>query len=274
MKKTVLTLLLALLFAGCTPQATVPQCPKTPALTSKQLNTYSYDALKHVATLLQEERKDMDAFDGFISAMKITVNNYAAMIKSSVYISNIVRYIPLPYAGEVSNTTKLISKTALNLGGAADALAQYKKSSASFLEKFAKIDASKADETNTQDLAALATFADTQLLSDAQNLEIALEKISSSTTMMAATTQAIADALDTTGDYFASAKSFVGFSKEPAQSSDKIKIDENKNSINAKIIQLNQKIKLLEHSAQNSAHYIKKAHIYSDLSLQLTQEKL
>lgn len=270
MKKTVLIFVLALLFAGCTPQAQ-PPCPKTATLTTTQLNAYSYEAMSHVATLLKENRKDVDSFDSFISAMKITVSNYADMIKSSVYISNIVRYIPLPYAGEVSNTTKLISKTALNLNGAADALDRYKKSSALFLEKFALLN---AKEPNTADLAALATFADTQLLHDAQNLEISLEKISSSTSMMAATTQAISDALDTTGDYFASMKSFVGYQKESKQSGDKTKVNENKNSINAKITQLNQKIKVLEHSAQNSARYIEKAHIYSDLSLQLTQEKL
>ena len=273
MKHSFVILALALFFAGCTPQATLPQTqtesPKTPSLTSAQLNSYSYDALLHVATLLKENRKDIDAFDGFISAMKVTVNNYSDMIKSSVYISNIVRYIPLPYAGEVSNTTKLISKTALNLNGAADALDRYKKSSALFLEKFEKINATHA---NTADLAALATFADTQLLRDAHDLEIALEKISSSTSMMAATTQAISDALETTGDYLGNIKSFVGFNKETTLPSDKTKLTENKNSINAKITQLNQKINILEHSAQNSARYIAKARIYSDLSLELKHQ--
>jgi hypothetical protein len=173
----------------------------------------------------------------------------------------------------VSNTTKLISKTALNLNGAADALDRYKKSSAIFLETFAKINPTNP---STVDLASLATFADTQLLRDAHDLEIASQKISSSTTMMAATTQAISDALDTTGDYLHSMKSFVGFSqnKETTSISDKTKLTENKNSINARITQLNQKIKVLEHSAENSHLYIEKARIYSDLSMRLTQGKL
>lgn len=277
MKLSLIVLVLAIFFGGCTPQATLPQTqvpsPKEPTLTSAKLNSYSYDALLHVATLLQENKKDIDAFDGFISAMKVTVSNYSDMIKSSVYISNVVRYIPLPYAGEVSNTTKLISKTALNLNGAADALDRYKKSSAIFLETFAKLNPTNP---NTADLVSLATFADTQLLRDAHDLEIASQKISSSTAMMAATTQAISDALDTTGDYLHSMKSFVGFSqnKETTSVSDKTKVTENKNSINAKITQLNQKIKVLENSAQNSHLYIEKARIYSDLSMKLTQGKL
>jgi hypothetical protein len=91
--------------------------------------------------------------------------------------------------------------------------------------------------------------------------------------MMAATTQSIADALDTTGNYFSQAKNYVGFSKAPetASTSDKTKVNENRNSINAKMIQLNQKITLLEHSADTNRLNIEKARIYTDLAVQLSQ---
>jgi hypothetical protein len=269
MKQSILIAMTVLLFTGCMPQST-PQPPQAACLNSAQLSNYGYDSLARVANLLREDKKNIDTFDGFISAMKVTVNNYATMIKSSVYISNVVRFLPIPYAGEISNTTKLISKTALHLSVAADALDHYKKSSASFLDSFNKLSPNAAPPA---ELARLATFADSVLLRDARNLQVSLKQISESTGMMAATTQSIADALDTTGNYFSQAKSYVGFSKTSvtASASDKTKVNENRNSINARMIQLNQKITLLEQSGDTNRLNIEKARIYTDLAVQLNQ---
>jgi hypothetical protein len=266
MKKILLITAAAFTFMGCTPQNT-PE-PTKACVSAQQLDTYSYQALSNIATLLREDKKNIDAFDGFMGAMKLTVNSYSEMIKSSVYISNVVKFLPIPYAGEISNTTKLISKTALDLNGASESLDRYKKSSASFLESFSKLDPKNASST---ELAKLATFADTKLLKDAQDLELSLHKISDSTAMMAATTQSISDALDTTGNYLNHAKSLVGFSQDQsASSTDKTKVTQNKNSINTKMAQLNQKIASLQHSADSYRLNIEKARIYSDLSVGLS----
>lgn len=266
MKQILFIAVTAFTFIGCTPQNT-PE-PTKGCLTQQQLNRYSYEALSNVAALLREDKKNIDTFDGFIGAMKLTVNNYSDMIKSSVYISNVVRFLPIPYSGEISNTTKLISKTALDLNGASEALDRYKKSSTDFLDTFGKLDPKTA---TSLELANLASYADTKLLKDAQNLELSLHKISESTTVMAATAQSISDALDTTGGYLSHAKSLVGFSTQQDTSSlDKTKVAQSKNSISTKILQLNQKVSALEHSADSYRLNIEKAHIYSDLSLGLS----
>ena len=268
MKKTIFLAMAVLLFWGCTPQVATPS---RACLSSTQLSAYGYDSLARVANLLREDKKNIDTFDGFIGAMKVTVHNYADMIKSSVYISNVVRFLPIPYAGEISNTTKLISKTALHLNVAADALDRYKKSSASFLDSFEKLNPATAKPA---DLAKLAAFADSQLLHDAQELELALQQISSSTATMAATTQSISNALETTGNYVNNVKSFVGFSQTSAttiSSSDKVKVHESQNSINTKMLLLNQKIVALEHSADTYRLNIEKARIYTELAVQLDQ---
>lgn len=269
MKQSILIAMAILLFAGCTPQPT-PQQAQAPCITRAQLNSYSYDSLARVANSLREDKKNIDTFDGLIGAMKVTVHNYADMIKSSITISNVVKFLPIPYAGEISNTTKLISKSALHLNVATDALDRYKKSAAAFLDSFEKLNPATAQPA---DLARLATFADSVLVHDARDLQVSLKQISASTEMMAATTQSIANALDTTGNYFNQAKSFVGFSKgtQTASASDKTKVTENKNSMNARMIQLNQKIALLQHSADTNRLNIEKAHIFTDLALQLDQ---
>ena len=233
-----------------------------------QLNSYSYEQLSKVAKLLREEKKNFESFEGFIATMKTTVDDYSQMVKSSIYISNVVRFLPVPYAGEVASSAKLISKTVLNLGGAASALNRYKKSSENFLERFEKLD---RNNLKTEEIARLAQFADTKLLSDAGELRLALREISESTAAMAAMTQGIADALETTGGYVNQAKNFVGFSP---QTDDKAKVAASRTSINARMAQLNQKIASLENSAQLHRHSIVKARIYSELALEVEKKDL
>ncbi|HEX5330345.1 hypothetical protein [Sulfuricurvum sp.] len=263
MKRSIILALGLAMFGGCAQQPTTPPAQKA-CMNAAQLNGYGYDHLEKVAKLLREDKKNIESFELFINAMKGTVDNYADMIKSSVYISNVVRFLPIPYAGEVSNTTKLISKTVLNLGGAASALNKYKNSSDTFLANFDKLNRSNVSGA---EISKLAVYADTKLLGDARELENALKDISSSTEMMAATTQSIADALDTTGNYVNQAKSFVGLSQPSGD--DKSKVVQNRNSINARIGQLNQKIASLEKSGESHRYNIAKARIYSELSVQL-----
>lgn len=252
------------LFTGCVSQPSVQ--PQQKCMSAHQLNLYGYDHLEKVAKLLREDKKNIESFEMFISVMKGTVDGYANMIKSSVYISNVVRFLPIPYAGEVSNTTKLISKTVLNLGGAASTLNRYKNTTNTFLADFDKIDKTNVKAT---EIAKLALYADTKLLADANNLEAALKEISASTTMMAATTQSIADALDTTSGYMNQAKGLVGIGQQSNSSDEKNKVAQSRNSINDRMIQLNQKIILLEKSGESHRFNIAKAHIYADLAVEL-----
>jgi len=264
MKAFIIYLLAIVILGGCVPQPSVTS-PKV-CMNSAQLNIYSYEHLSRVAKLLRDDKKNFASFEGFISTLKGSVDGYAQMIKSSVYISNVVRYLPIPYAGEVSNTTKLISKTVLNLGGAAASLDRYKKSSEFFLESFDNLSPinSKASE-----IAKVAIYADTKLLADANDLQMALREISASTSMMAATTQSIADTLDVTSGYLNQARNWAGLSQPSGD--DTLKVSQNHNSMNARIGQLNQKIMALENSGQLHRLNIEKARIYAELALQLEQ---
>jgi PBP1b-binding outer membrane lipoprotein LpoB len=262
MKQFIISLLAILFLEGCMSQPSTTS-PKS-CINTAQLNSYSYEYLSRVAKLLREDKKNLESFEGFINVLKGTVDSYSQMIKSSVYISNVVRYLPIPYAGEVSNTTKLISKTVLNLGGAAGALNRYKKSSDIFLENFDKLSPTNA---KASEISKLAIYADTKLLVDAYDLQMALREISSSTAMMAATTQSISDTLDATSGYLNQAKNWAGLS-QPA-GDDNTKVLQNHNSMNARVGQLNQKITSLGNSAENYRLNIEKARIYSELALQL-----
>ncbi|MFZ5374466.1 MAG: hypothetical protein ACOZBX_02860 [Campylobacterota bacterium] len=265
-KRTAVVVAALIAFGGCVPQPEVHKAAEQKCMSAAQLNMYSYDHLARTAKLLREDKKNIESFEGFIQTMKGAVDDYSRMIKSSIYISNVVRFLPVPYAGEVSSSAKLVSKTVLNLGGAASALDRYQKSTDSYLAAFDKLDPQTA---SSAEIVKLARFADTRLLEDADNLQVTLRDISESTAALAATTQSIADALDVGSGYVNQVKNLVGMSPE---NTDKVHVAENRHSINARMTQLNQKISLLENSARTHRDNIAKARIYSDLALE-TQKR-
>ncbi|MGD9969620.1 MAG: hypothetical protein AB7S65_04135 [Sulfuricurvum sp.] len=252
----------ALLIAGCAPQ---PQQPSNVACyTSQQLNTSSYDYLAKVADSLREDTKNMDDFSLFINGMKGSIEGYSGVIKSSTYLTNAIRFLPIPYAGEVSTGTKIVAGTLVNLNSAASALDRYRKSSSAFLSDFAKLDRNSA---KAADLARLSSYADTKVLADQRALKTSLQDISTSASAVAAAAQALSNAVDTTGEYVNSAKSYIGLSSNASK--EKTQIDESKNSIKSRLQQMSRKISSLENSAENNRQNIAKARIYADLALEL-----
>lgn len=260
-----LLLLLALLITGCTAPQPVPVAPAN-CISSTQLTAYSYDYLARVSTGMRADARNLEDFGRFIAATKGTVNDYSNTIQSSAYLSNAVRYLPIPYAGEISNVTKLVANSVIHLNAAGVALDRYKKSNASFLAAYDKLNRTSATPA---ELAKLSAYADTTVMSDARELQSALQKISSSTAMMAATAQSFTNALDTTGGYLNQAKSFVGL--QPG-TTDKVKVSESRDSFNAKLAQLNQKIASLENSADTHSQNIAKARTYAELAMQVQKQ--
>ena len=263
MKHTLLFILIVFIFSGCT-TAPTPSVQKS-CINAEKLNTYGFNHLEQVAKVLREEKQNNKSFEISMFLLSKTVTEYSDMFKSSAQISNVARFLPIPYAGEVCTTTKLISKSALNLGQAANAFNQYKLSSNTFLDEFEKLNRTTATSV---EISKLAVYGDTKLLSDARNLEVSLKEISASTAAMASTMQCITDALETTNGYVNNMKNYVARNNE-VNAEDKGKVVKNRSSMITALTQLNQKIGLLEKSGQAYRYNIAKARVFSELALEL-----
>jgi hypothetical protein len=266
LKHSLLFLLIVFIFSGCTTTAPTPTVQKS-CINTEKLNVYGFNHLEQVAKALREEKQNNKSFEISMFLLSKTVTEYSDMFKSSVQISNVARFIPIPYAGEVCTTTKLISKTALNLGNAANAFNQYKLSSNIFLDEFEKLDRKTA---TSAEIAKLALYGDTKLLLDARNLELSLQAISSSTATMASTMQSISEALETTNGYVNHMKHYVGMNNE-VSADDKGKVVKNRSSMITALTQLNQKVGFLEKSGQVYRYNIAKARVFSELALELAK---
>lgn len=264
MKFSLLIIGIVFLFSGCTP---TPSVTAKSCINSEMLNAYGFNHLEQVAKVLREEKQNAKSFEMSMYLLNKTVNEHTEMIKSSSQISNVARFLPIPYAGEVCTATKLISNTALNLGLSAAAFNKYKTSSNTFLEEFDKMNRSTA---TARDISKLAVYADTKLLSDSKNLENSLQEISASVSAMACTMQSISDTFDTTSGYMHQMKNYVGIKNE-VSAEDKGKLAKNHTSMITALTQLNQKIGLLEKSGQSYRYNIAKARVYSELALELSK---
>lgn len=270
MKHSSLFFVIVLLFSGCTTittNTTITPSVQKPCINVEKLNIYGYNHLEQVAKALREEKQNNKSFEISMFLLSKTVSEYSDMFKSSVQISNVARFIPIPYAGEVCSTTKLISKSALHLGEAANAFNQYKLSSNTFLDEFDKLDRKTA---TSAEISKLAVYGDTKLLSDARSLELSLKEISSTTATMSSTMQSISEALETTNGYVNHMKNYVGINNE-VSADDKGKVVKNRTSMMTAVTQLNQKIGILEKSGQVYRYNIAKARVYSELSLELAK---
>ena len=114
-------------FGGCTQQP-------TSCISKQELVSKSYNELSLVAKSIKEQEKAMDDFAPFISIMKNYISDYSKTIEASIYLSNALRVLPIPYAGEISSATKLVSSSLVNLNNTATALHKYRESSAIFLK--------------------------------------------------------------------------------------------------------------------------------------------
>lgn len=256
---------IALIFGGCT-TAPTPAAQK-PCINAEKLNIYGLNHLELVAKTLREEKQNNKSFEISMFLLNKTLNEYSDLFKSSAQISNVARFLPIPYAGEVCSTTKLISKTALNLAQAATAFNQYKASSNMFLDEFDKLNRNTA---TSAEISRLAVYGDTKLLADAKNLELSLKDISESTATMAATMQSISEALNKTSGYVNQMKNYVGVDND-ASVEDKGKVVKNRASMMSALSGLNQKIGLLEKSGQAYRYNIAKARAFSELALELNK---
>lgn len=266
MKLSLFFILTMLLFTGCnttpTPQGQLKSCINT-----DKLNAYGFNHLEQVAKTLREEKQNAKSFEMSMFLLNKTVNEHTEMLKSSAQISNVARFLPIPYAGEVCTTAKLISKTALNLGLAATAFNEYKTSSNTFLDEFDKLNRTTA---TAADISKLAVYGDTKLIADAKNLELSLKEISASTATMTTTMQSISEAMESTNGYVNQMKNYVGMNKE-ASADDKGKLAKNRTSMLAAMTQMNQKIAILEKSGQSYRYNIAKARVFSELALELSK---
>ena len=255
-----LFLVFILLFlGGCTNQQPT-LCISQEALLSK-----SHTELSLVAQSIKEQEKAMEDFATFIEIMKEYVSDYSKTIETSAYLSNLLRVLPIPYAGEVSNATKLVASNLVTLNNTATALRKYKESSSIFLNQYNQLGTNPIP----QKLVQLARYGDNTLITDALYLEGNMEQIAKTTEGILLISHIITTASSTTLAYLEKAKSFLG-NKQEISIEEKNRLTQSKNSFQSNLVELNKGILMLKNSGMIHRQTISKAKVIAELAIEIT----
>lgn len=261
-----LFLVLVVFFSqGCVQQ------PTTPCISKQELVSKSHNEITIIAKSIQEQEKAMEDFATFIGIMKSYVSDYSKTIEASAYLSNVLRVLPIPYAGEVSNATKLVSSSLVNLNNTATALHKYRESSAVFLKKYHQLE----QNPTPKGLSDLSFYADNTLIIDALNLEGNMEQISQTTEGLVTVTQIVSQTSSTALNYLGKAKSLLGNDEDTTLSlKEQNVIDKSKDGFKSNLAQLNTHIKMLKNSAMIYRQGIAKARVISDLAVEIEKREM
>lgn len=247
----------ALFIQGCQQQPNL-------CISEKELVAKSYGELTLVAKSIKEQEKSMNEFATFIDIMKNYVSDYSKTIEASAYLSNALRVLPIPYAGEVSTVAKLLSHSVVNLNDAATALHNYRQTSTIFLKKYDQL----KEEPSSSAILDLSTYADNTLIIDALSLERNMEQISKTTQALVAAVHFVASTSSSAMQYLGKVESLFG-GDEKTSLKDQDALVKSKNGFQANLVQLNKHIKTLQNSAMAHRQGIAKARVISDLAVEV-----
>jgi hypothetical protein len=267
-----LSILIILLIQGCVDKQTTLSLPSNTTISTKnciseqELFKKSYTELSHVAQSIQTEKATLNEFKEFVSIMKHYVSDYANVIEASSYFTQALRVLPIPYAGEVANATRIISTSLVTLNETASALEKYQNSSTNFLNGFAQLQ----QKATLPELEKLSQYADNVLIVNALDLQANMKKMGKTTENLLYVNRLISDASNSTSSFFERIKNFISMS--PTQREKEL-IEDSDSQFKSKLYQLNRHISILKNSATINRQSIAKSRVISDLAVEVSQRR-
>jgi Mg2+ and Co2+ transporter CorA len=265
-----LTLLILFLAQGCVEKQSSLSTPIYNTTSSKHciseeaLFKKSYAELAKVANSIEKEKATLDEFKDFVAIMKHYVSDYANVIEASSYFTQALRILPIPYAGEVANATRIISSSLVTLNETASTLEKYQNSSVNFLNGFNQL----KQKPTLPALEQLSQYADNVLIVNSLELQANMKKMGKTTENLLYVNKLIADASTSTSSFFDNIKDFVGMS--PSQREKEL-IEDSDSEFKSKLSELNHHITVLKNSASINRQSIAKSRVISDLAVEVSR---
>jgi hypothetical protein len=235
----------------------------TASISQQELFNKSYSELAHVVKSIQSEKNVMREFEHFIKIMKTYVNDYSTTIERSAYFSQAIRVLPIPYAGEVSNATRIVSNSLVTLNNTATALDRYQNSSQSFLNGFNQL----GKKPSLVALDKLSRYADDILIVNALDLQANMREIGKTTENLLYINSIISETSSTASSFFGRLKDFI--TATPSKN-EKDSLEESDDTFKSKLVQLNRHITILEKSATINRQSIARSRVYSNLAVEIS----
>jgi len=267
-----LSILIILMIHGCVEKQSTLSLVNTTTISSKncisqqELFKKSYAELARVEHSIHNEKATLNEFKEFVAIMKHYVSDYANVIEASSYFTQALRILPIPYAGEVANATRILSVSLITLNETATTLEKYQKSSSNFLKGFNQL----KHKPTLPALEQLSQYADNVLIVNALELQTNMKEMGKTTENLLYVNKLITNASTSTSSFFDNIKNFVGMS--PSEREKELVYDSD-TLFKSKLSQLNRHISVLKNSATINRQSIAKSRVISDLAVEITESR-
>lgn len=136
----------------------------SPCLTMDAIVQRKSIRLKELAENARLQRQSTEDFQAFFSWMSANLAGYNKYIQAGSYAAVFAKALPIPYAGQASVFAKFAAQFTIALNNASTAISSYRATSQKFIDMCDEI--ARSPELNQQKLSEAASFADTKLLHD------------------------------------------------------------------------------------------------------------
>ncbi len=254
MKNIIFSLLALFIFGGCA----VSEQPKN-CFDKTRLEQREYDALKNARASLATFKTEYGEMSSYINFLNAYTAEYSKYISAASTASLVIKYMPIPYAGQISSSAAFGTKMTALASNASKSVLKLNTSAAEFDSKLAAYETTK----NSQKLQEARKYASTVLQNDLEEAKLSLIRLKDGAAGLIAVSMAISQ-------YYSSGDQLL--SKATSMFSDKSENDkraQSDNALKAKTEGFDKRLTKVTASFEGIKGHIKSADTYGALSDEL-----
>jgi hypothetical protein len=188
---------------------------QTRRLTATDLAVRNRKLLTDLAGQVRTQRQTMTDFSGFVTWLSGSLDGYNKYLQASAVAANLLKVLPIPYAGQASLFTKFAAQGAASLNTTSAAITRYLGTSQQFLSRAEALE--KSPNPPVAEVSALAKFADEQLLKDTSDVQNRLASTADLSTSVLGFLEGLNGYLGNADHYWAKTKAFVTRNEDAAK---------------------------------------------------------
>ncbi len=196
-------------------QARVAEFERTPRLTASELAGRNRKLLSDLAGQVRIQRQTMADFSGFVTWLSDSLDGYNKYLQASALAANLLKVLPIPYAGQASLFTKFAAQGVVSLNTTSAAITKYLGTSQLFLSRVEALE--KSSPASPAEISALARFADEHLLKETADVQTRLASTGDLSISVLGFLEGVNGYLGSADQYWAKTKAFVSRNEDAAK---------------------------------------------------------
>lgn len=199
-----------------TMQTRITELERTPRLSAVELAQRNRQLLAELAGQVRAQRQTMHEFSGFVTWLSGSLEGYNRYLQASAVAANLIRVLPIPYAGQASMFTKFAAQGVVSLNSTSASISHYLHSSQQFLTRYDALEKQGGAVTATE-LSGLIAFAAGPLQKDTADLQQRLSATAELSTAVLGFLEGVNGYLGSADQYWSKTKAFVTRNEDAAR---------------------------------------------------------